>query len=113
MSVRNVLATSTAALLGLVLAVGGAYADKKYDQGASDSEIKMGNQLWELSVEQAQEVLEAFLNTERAAFPSLRIDSVELDYSPESVIQHLLETFNDNGSLVDAVAVPSTNTAGR
>lgn len=31
----------------------------------------------------------------------------------ESVIQHLLETFNDNGSLVAAVAVPSTNTTGR
>ena len=33
--------------------------------------------------------------------------------SAESVIQHLLETFNDDGSLVDAVPVPSTNTTGR
>ena len=28
------------------------------------------------------------------------------EVSAESVIQHLLETFNDDGSLVDAVAVP-------
>ncbi len=35
------------------------------------------------------------------------------EVSAESVIQHLLETFNDDGSLVDAVAVPSTNTPGR
>ena len=35
------------------------------------------------------------------------------EVSAESVIQHLLETFNDNGSLVDAVAVTSTNTTGR
>ena len=35
------------------------------------------------------------------------------DVSAESVIQHLLETFNDDGSLVDAVAVTSTNTTGR
>ena len=35
------------------------------------------------------------------------------EVSAESVIQHLLETFNDDGSLVDAVAVPSTNTTGR
>ncbi len=34
------------------------------------------------------------------------------EVSAESVIQHLLETFND-GSLVDAFAVPSTNTTGR
>ena len=34
------------------------------------------------------------------------------EVSAESVIQHLLETFNDDGSLVDAVAVPSTNTTG-
>ena len=35
------------------------------------------------------------------------------EMSAESVIQHLLETFNDDGSLVDALAVPSTNTTGR
>jgi len=35
------------------------------------------------------------------------------EVSAESVIQHLLETFNEDGSLVDAVLVPSTNTAGR
>ena len=35
------------------------------------------------------------------------------DVSPDAVIQHLLETFNDDGSLVDALAVPSTNTTGR
>ena len=35
------------------------------------------------------------------------------EVSAESVIQHLLETFNDDGSLVDAFAVPSTNTTGR
>ena len=35
------------------------------------------------------------------------------EVSAESVIQHLLETFNDDGSLVDAVPVPSTNTTGR
>ena len=33
--------------------------------------------------------------------------------SAESVIQHLLETFNDDGSLVGAVAAPSTDTTGR
>lgn len=35
------------------------------------------------------------------------------EVSAESVIQHLLETFNDDGSHVDAFAVPSTNTTGR
>ena len=35
------------------------------------------------------------------------------EVSAEAVIQHLLETFNDDGSLVDAFAVPSTNTTGR
>ena len=35
------------------------------------------------------------------------------EMSAESVIQHLLETFNDDGSLVDTFAVPSTNTTGR
>ncbi len=35
------------------------------------------------------------------------------DVSAASVIPHLLETFNEDGSLVDAVLVPSTNTAGR
>ncbi|MCZ7537910.1 MAG: hypothetical protein M5T61_19580 [Acidimicrobiia bacterium] len=35
------------------------------------------------------------------------------EVSAESVIQHLLETFNDDGSHVDAAAVPSTNTTGR
>ncbi len=35
------------------------------------------------------------------------------EVSAESVIQHLLETFNDGGSHVDAFAVPSTNTTGR
>ncbi len=35
------------------------------------------------------------------------------EVSAESVIQHLLETFNDDGSLVDTFAVPSTNTTGR
>ena len=35
------------------------------------------------------------------------------EVSAESVIQHLLETFNDDGSLVDTFAVSSTNTTGR
>jgi hypothetical protein len=53
----------------------------------SDTEIKMTDQLWELSVEQAQEVLDAFLRTEGAAFETLAIPSVDLDYSPESVVR--------------------------
>ena len=35
------------------------------------------------------------------------------EVSAESVIQHLLETFNDDGSLIDAVPIPSTYTTGR
>jgi hypothetical protein len=53
----------------------------------TDREIKMSDQLWELNVEQAQEVLNAFLNAERTAFSSVEIDFVDLNYSPESVIQ--------------------------
>ena len=53
----------------------------------SDNEIKMSDQLWELSTEQAQEVLDAFLKTEREAFPALKIGAIDLDYSQESVAQ--------------------------
>ena len=53
----------------------------------SDIEINMGHQLWELSVEQAQEVLDAFLSTERDAFGTWIVDSVHLDYSFSSVVQ--------------------------
>lgn len=51
----------------------------------SDTEIKMTDQLWELSLEQAQEVLDAFLKTEKAAFETLVIPTVDLDYTLESV----------------------------
>lgn len=53
----------------------------------SDNEIKMSDQIWELNVEQAQEVLDTFLRTERETFPTLTIGSIKLDYSPESVVQ--------------------------
>jgi hypothetical protein len=67
----------------------------------SGREIKMNNQLWELNVDQAQEVLDAFLSTERAAFSSVEIDSIELDYSPESVMQaaHHVATVIETGRL--------------
>jgi hypothetical protein len=51
----------------------------------SRDEIRMSDELWELSIEQAQEVLDAFLRVEREAFQSLTIGSIDLDYSPESV----------------------------
>lgn len=47
----------------------------------------MIDQIWKLSREQAQEVLDAFLITQRAAFPSLKVDSIKLDYSPRSIIK--------------------------
>jgi hypothetical protein len=50
-------------------------------------EIKMDTQLWELSTEHAQEVLHEFLKVERDAFRSIKVDSIELDYSQESVIR--------------------------
>jgi hypothetical protein len=53
----------------------------------SDREIKMSDRLSDLNVEQAQEVLDAFLRLECAAFSSVKIDSIELNYSPESVVQ--------------------------
>jgi hypothetical protein len=53
----------------------------------SDSEIRIDDQLWELSIEQAQEVLQEFLTTGRATLPSLRIDVIELNYSQDSVIR--------------------------
>jgi hypothetical protein len=53
----------------------------------SDNEIKMSDQLWELSTQQAHEVLDAFLNTEREAFLALKIGAIDLDYSQESVAQ--------------------------
>lgn len=67
----------------------------------SDREINMSDQLWELSVEQAQEVLQAFLSTERDAFPTLIFDSVQLDYSLESVAQaaHLIASEIETGRL--------------
>lgn len=45
----------------------------------------MSDELWELSVEQAQEVLDAFLSVGRDVFHSLTIGSINLDYSPDSV----------------------------
>lgn len=52
----------------------------------SGKEISPSAQLWELSVEQAQEVLNAFLATERGVFSALnRIGAVELDYTRQSV----------------------------
>lgn len=53
----------------------------------SDAEIKMTDQLWELSIEQAQRVLDAFLKTESAAFSDLKIPSIDLNYSAESVMK--------------------------
>lgn len=53
----------------------------------NDIEIKMSDQLWEMSVEQAQEVLDAFLSTERDMFSTLKFGSVQLDYSLKSVVQ--------------------------
>jgi len=55
----------------------------KYPSG----QIKMSDQIWKLDAEQAREILHEFLRAERAAFQSLRISSIELNYSPESVIQ--------------------------
>jgi hypothetical protein len=54
-----------------------------------NNHIKMGDQLWQLSAEQAKEVLDAFLNAERDAFINAIIGSVRLDYSLESVIQSM------------------------
>jgi hypothetical protein len=61
----------------------------------------MSDHLWELSVEQAQEVLDTFLSFERTAFASLSIDSIKLDYSPASVIQaaHHIASEMDAGHL--------------
>jgi hypothetical protein len=52
-----------------------------------DREINPDDQLWELRVEQAQQVLDTFLKTEREAFQTLEIDAIKLDYSSKSVIQ--------------------------
>lgn len=56
---------------------------------AEDSEIKMSDQLHELTREQAQEVLDAFLRAEAEAFVKLKIDSIELDYSQQSLSRAL------------------------
>jgi hypothetical protein len=53
----------------------------------SNHEIRMNDQLWQMSRKQAQEVLDTFLVTQREVFPSLTIGSVDLDYSAESVIE--------------------------
>jgi hypothetical protein len=56
---------------------------------SEDLEIQMCSQLYELRGVQAQEVLEAFLKTEAEAFPRLKIDSIDLDYSQQSVVEAL------------------------
>lgn len=53
----------------------------------TEAEIGMTDQLWELSVEQAQEVCDLFLRTEAAIFENFTIPTIDLDYSPSSVIQ--------------------------
>ena len=52
-------------------------------------EIEMTDELYQLSPAQAQEVLAAFLKTEREEFPKLAIGAIELDYSLQSVADAL------------------------
>jgi hypothetical protein len=64
--------------------------------------VDANDQLHELSREQAREVLDAFLKTEREAFPDFQFGSIELDFSPRSVelaLKHIaaeVETGNLN-----------------
>jgi len=47
------------------------------------------DQLWRLSPAQAREALDAFLKTEREEFPKQNIDSIELNYTYDSVASTL------------------------
>jgi hypothetical protein len=47
----------------------------------------VGKELYELSPAQATEILHQFLANERESFNNLRIESVELDYSKESIFK--------------------------
>jgi hypothetical protein len=56
---------------------------------AEDSEMRMSDQLYELTRLQAREVLDTFLKAEAEAFNKLEIDSIVLDYSQQSVVRAL------------------------
>jgi hypothetical protein len=56
---------------------------------AEDNKVRMSDQLYELTPLQAGEVLDAFLRAEEEAFNCLKIDSVDLDYSQQSVVMAL------------------------
>lgn len=56
---------------------------------SQDPEIRITDQLYELSRPQAQEVLNAFLGAEAEAFRKLEINSIDLDYSQGSVVKAL------------------------
>lgn len=53
----------------------------------TDAEINIADQLFELDVEQAQEILDAFLRIEAATFETLTIPTIDLDYSSDSIIR--------------------------
>ena len=55
-------------------------------------DIEMTDELYELGSDQAQEVLDTFLKTEREEFPKVVIGSIELDYSRQSVVDALEHT---------------------
>jgi hypothetical protein len=66
---------------------------------AEDNEIKMSDQLHELTRGQAQQVLDAFLRAEAEAFSELEIDSIDLDYSQQSLsraIRYITEQIQDD-----------------
>ena len=56
---------------------------------AEDSEIRISDQLYELTQLQAREVLDAFLRAEEEAFRIIQIDSIDLNYSQQSVVEAL------------------------
>ena len=50
-------------------------------------EAIFGKELYELNATEANEILQQFLANEREVFRSLKLDSVELDYSKGSIIR--------------------------
>ena len=60
-----------------------------------DSAIRMTDQLYQLTEQQAQEVLKAFLDAEANVFVGLLIGGVDLNYSERSVVEALRHIARD------------------
>src|SRR4029079_13528530 len=91
----GIIAKATAALLAVALSVGPAFAQKKYDPGASDTEIKLGQTMpysgplsGFLTLAKA-ELADFDMFTDRGGVNGRKIRMISLDdgYSPPKTVE--------------------------